>query len=391
MPRILGAGFLPTLALILSLALPGCAPDQLPTDTSTPSSHEVELPTDLAERLQAIDRLEDLHGLANDPAGVVGALRRGATNAIEVPAGSVDAIADAVAAAGPGGCVVLAAGDHFVSERVLIEQRTCIVGEPGAVVRTSIAASAVIDAVFHFRGAARSSIWGLQVRTDGQIGNTAVMIENSPHTVVAMNQLRGFVQSVGIESSDHVKIWSNEIEASAAWFDGVSPISFGVNVYTGRFTRVVDNTFSQAFFGLWACDAKGQAIGNRFVGNYIGLILCKIPEGEYLLDGREIFATVPATRWMVVGNEATGNFDVGYLAIDGSTENFLFENEASGNGAYDIELAGDSFRFGFLTPRASKTKVVAGSHSDLKVKDCGDDNRVVGFDSLVDNATDPCY
>jgi hypothetical protein len=67
----------------------------------------------------------------------------------------------------------------------------------------------------------------------------------------------------------------------------------------------------------------------------------------------------------------------------------LVENAGSGNGTYDIELTGDSFRFGFLTPASFRNTVRAGSESTLLIKDCGNDNTVIRGNQ-VDVGGDPC-
>jgi hypothetical protein len=56
-----------------------------------------------------------------------------------------------------------------------------------------------------------------------------------------------------------------------------------------------------------------------------------------------------------------------------------------------MELVGDSYRFGFLTPTSYENTVKAGSNNDdLVIKDCGVDNSVTGGDQ-VDIDLDPCF
>ncbi len=83
------------------------------------------------------------------------------------------------------------------------------------------------------------------------------------------------------------------------------------------------------------------------------------------------------------------NFDAGYLVIDGANNNFLKDNNASNNGTYDIELTGDTFRFGFHTSKSFENKVVAGKFQNIRIKNCGENNTVKGG-QLVDNSVDPC-
>ena len=77
------------------------------------------------------------------------------------------------------------------------------------------------------------------------------------------------------------------------------------------------------------------------------------------------------------------------LVSDGANDNYLANNAAFGNAVYDIELAGDSLRFGFFTPTSFGNVVAVGRNSSAKVKDCGEANIVNGV--TVDNDADPCF
>jgi len=116
-----------------------------------------------------------------------------------------------------------------------------------------------------------------------------------------------------------------------------------------------------------------------------------VPLNAFPLPGGELAGSdASAIQWRVIGNNASGNFDAGYLVIDGANNNRLADNDALSNGTYDIELAGDSFRFGFLTPKSFENSVIAGAFPNLKIKNCGENNTVVGG-NLVDNSQDPCF
>ena len=77
------------------------------------------------------------------------------------------------------------------------------------------------------------------------------------------------------------------------------------------------------------------------------------------------------------------------LVIDGANQNYLVNNKAGNNGRYDIELAGDSERFGFFTPTSRETTVDTGKYPDLTIKVCSVDDTVIGG-QLVDTTADPC-
>ncbi|MEZ4654627.1 MAG: hypothetical protein R3E12_13850 [Candidatus Eisenbacteria bacterium] len=181
------------------------------------------------------------------------------------------------------------------------------------------------------------------------------------------------------------------IEASGAWRTGDIPEADGVVVINGDRARIVGNTVSEALFNIWMCGSRGLATGNEASNGFLGFILCNVPAGAFALpDGSVVGSDIPAEHWVVVGNRSHDNLTTGILAIDGSNHNLISANECWSNGTYDIELAGDSERFGFFTPRCSNTTVLSAAFPETVIKNCGDDNRVVGG-VLVDNEQDPCY
>jgi hypothetical protein len=67
--------------------------------------------------------------------------------------------------------------------------------------------------------------------------------------------------------------------------------------------------------------------------------------------------------------------------------NILINNRAKKSGLYDIELAGESQRFGFTTPTSFNNKVFQGRDQLIKV--CGVDNQAFGGNQ-VNTTLDPC-
>jgi hypothetical protein len=121
--------------------------------------------------------------------------------------------------------------------------------------------------------------------------------------------------------------------ASPAWQTGDIGETFAVVAMNGEKVRVVGNDISDGLFGLWACDRKGYAFRNDFQADYIGLILCKVPDMAYPLPSGELAGSErSATKWLVRDNQASGNFDAGYLVIDGANKNLLTHNAASNTG-----------------------------------------------------------
>jgi hypothetical protein len=175
------------------------------------------------------------------------------------------------------------------------------------------------------------------------------------------------------------------------WQTGQLANVFGIVVINGDKVRIVRNDVSNALFGVWPCDRDGSVLDNTFHENYIGLILCTVFDGDFVYPSGDNSGTDASTNhWRVIGNLSTGNLDAGYLVIDGANHNLLKDNDASNNGTYDIDLAGDSYRFGFLTPKSFDNTVKAGLFQHVKIKNCGENNTVIGG-QLVDNTQDPCF
>jgi len=311
--------------------------------------------------------------------------------AVHLPAGSMDGLAAAIAAAGPGGEVVLDAGSHTESGTVLVPHTVTLRGQGSAVLTVDTAPGPVVDPALHVLNADRVEIWNLQIHPAGAVGGTAILLEGADHAIVSGNRIYDHQISVLVEKSNHVEIALNLIEASPAWQTGEVGECHGVVVMNGRFADVHGNNISQALFGAWLCDGKGKAWENVLSGNFIGLILCKVPEASVVLpSGEATGSQFPATAWQVHNNVAKNNFDDGYLVIDGANRNHMANNGAFGNGSYDLELTGDTYRFGFLTPAARNNVVTVGEYKSLRVKDCGIDNRLIAPDP-VDTIVDPCY
>lgn len=181
---------------------------------------------------------------------------------------------------------------------------------------------------------------------------------------------------------------NNTIISTGVWQTGELGEAHGIININGDFVMIYNNDVSNALFGIWACDRGGYCINNYTHENFLGIILCKVPENALPLPSGVITgAKLSAYGWLTQNNISTGNFFYGILVIDGANNNFVLGNKLSNNGAYDIELTTDTYRFGFLTPEAYNNWVVASS-SDI-VKDCGTNNKVYGG-TKVDTEADPC-
>jgi len=314
--------------------------------------------------------------------------------AVLLPAGSVDALADAIAVVGPGGTVLLQSGTHFESGTVEISAPVTLVGKRGAVLESVTTPAGayplLVEAALHVRGTTNVTIKGLELRpAAGSDGNCAVLVEDSDDVLVADNTIRSYQFGVLNQGGDGVEITGNRIRVSTRWQTGEVPEAHGIVNINGLGTRITDNQVSDGLFGIWACDRDGRASGNTVSTSFIGLILCKVPSEAFLISGQDRPSASSGAGWQVHGNFASEN-DWGYLVIDGANNNTLTNNAASGSGTYDMELTGDTFRFGFLTPGSFDNTVDAGAHKNLVIKDCGNNNTVTGG-VQVDITVDPCF
>lgn len=313
-----------------------------------------------------------------------------------LPAGSVDGLADAIAAAGPNGTVIVQSGTHYLNSRVDITHRITIKGQPGAVMILDVPFTAFgepyIFPAIYLNGAGKTVIEGISFQAAQDPAGTAILVFNSKQVTIRNNSFSNFQFSVLVERSEQVTISGNTIASTLSWLTGEAFFAVhGVVVINGAKAQIRDNVVSNSFFGVWACDYDGIATGNEFYGNVIGLILCTVPPGSLGLPNGEIVGSlVPATKWTVTNNNAHSNFETGYLVIDGANNNMLSNNSASNNAAYDMELAGETGRYGFIAPTSYNNRVnVGGTNAAMTIKDCGLNN-IVNGGTPIDTNNDPC-
>lgn len=310
---------------------------------------------------------------------------------VELPAGSVDALQAAVEEAGEGGTVIVKAGLHIENNLVVIGHRSNIIGEEDALVQLIDPLQldnlpVVIRGGIHLSNAPRCVIQGIHF-TGGEPGAcNGIFVENSDRVRISDNLFTNIQFSIQVEQSDHLNIRKNEIIGD---LDVLSTVvgNTGITIINGKSCSIIDNTVSANFFGIWNCDRGGVNWGNTTTSCYYGQILCKVPPSVQTPDGVVIGAIDPGNHWLIALNESNDNFYGGIVAIDGAYSNTLLANRGSGNAAYDIDLVGPTERFGFFTPTSAGNRV--WSFSDQVIKDCGEDNKVVGG-IQVDTTVDPC-
>lgn len=369
-----------TVCLSLTILMVGCDATNTPTlDAAAEETARIDQLTN--ETLQEVEHLTQTYDNILAKAGKSASIAY-------VPPGSNDALADALAEAGSGGIVVLASGEHHESGTVAITHRVVLVGEPGATLLVDtqpMPAVATMDPALHVTDASWVVIWGIEVLPEGAVGGTAILAERAPNLVVGRTRIGEHQVGVAIDRTDHARIIHNRMEMSTAADIAAKQ---GVLIINGARAVVASNTVSNATAGIFVSDKQGKLIRNETYGNVLGMLLCT-PFGLPAPSGEILNAEVSATEWLVTLNDAHDNV-WGYLVMDGSNKNTLARtNRASNNASYDVELAGDTERFGFFAPSSFENTVFAGE-AGMTVKDCGMGNAVHGGTS-VDTAADPCF
>lgn len=374
--------------VVATMALLGCNGDRAVDPSSqTAGGGATESSDDVQSALKTVKQLEKAIA---EPDGGVASLTRSRLlsghSTVSVPAGSVDALADAIASAGPGGIVVLKSGMHTESGTVEISQRVTLVGLPGAILQVATDAAPpapFLEPALYVHNAAHVAIWGIDIRPATAPGGTGILLENAPNALISGNTISDHQFGIVVEQADRSVLFHNTISLAT------SAGGHGITVVNGDYAIVAGNNVSGATFGIWACDRKGVLLGNNTHHNLIGIILCKVPAAAFPLpSGAVAGSDESAMQWFAKGNTSTNN-QWGYLVIDGANHCTLVGNGASDNGAYDMEFSGDSMRFGFPTPASFDCTAIIDD-PNMVVKDCGMNNTVIGGNP-VDVSVDPCF
>ena len=310
-------------------------------------------------------------------------------NTVRVPDGSVDALAAAIDRAPEGGTVLLESGRHVESGTVMVTKRVTITGERGAVLEVNTVPEEVagfMQPAIYVKGVEGVKIRRITLESANPIGGTGLIIEDAPRTIVVSNTFNDHQYGIGIENSDRCWIALNKINTSTGWSTGDIAFAMGIININGKRTSILGNEMTGGFLGSFVSDEDGLYIGNEMYGNVIGSLLCKVTPVIFP-DGSVHSAELSCKDWLFVGNSSHDNFNIGYLVIDGASENDLQGNKAANNASYDIELAGESQRFGFTTPESFDNRVVV--RENITVKDCGSGNTVIGG-IAIDTEAEPC-
>ena len=319
----------------------------------------------------------------------------GSRSTVVVPAGSVDALADAIAEAGVGGTVVLASGEHTENEPLVIDQQVKIEGEADAVLLFPNAPAPApipveILPAIHIKDASR--VWlkdfSMSPGTE-EAGRHAIVIQDGPRTRVEGLTIAGFQHGIFIDGGNRCQIVGNTLVGVFAEYPDAL-IHWGVTNCAGQRTIMYDNETANFNVGLFFSDRNGLAFSNTVSGGDIGVIWCTVPEWQVYPDGSEAAAETSATAWRGYGNTAIGA-TFNFLIVDGAESSVAIQNQSIDPGLYDYEIAAETDRFGAPVPTSSNSLVISvGPYMDAGIKDCTGDNTIIGG-SLIDTSADPCF
>ena len=371
-----------------TIAVFSCRKDQTLSSVNTVTTpvNEQQVRQDIQKALQEIQKVQGVD---------IGVQSRMAGQFIVVPSGSNNALAQALTDAGEGGTVYLRSGLHTETSGIVIRSKAIVIGENGAVLKVKSAASVMnlsngvtqINPAIHVLNAPQTAILNVEIQPTDSDGSTAILYENSPLSATMFCTIKSFMFGVIVEKSNQMTIMGNKMTASSLWQANPGPV-IGVLVSNGKSAWIANNEVQSAFVGIFTSDQYGSVVQNNTHNNYTGIVLCGIaPNSLKLPDGHLTGAELKSNNWKVSGNKSDNNITSGYWVIDGSNYNTLEGNSSTGNGAYDIELIGQTSRIGFpMSPCFNNTvRATAGQ----KVKDCGNNNSVSGGIMVSDGCADP--
>jgi parallel beta-helix repeat protein len=296
-----------------------------------------------------------------------------AADTVLVPAGSIDALADAIAAAGPHGTVVLEAGLHTESGPVTIGIPVSIIGEEGAVLEVATVPDDtppyMNDPALYIFGTHHVVVEGLTLVPKTVPANLGIVVQDSSNVSVRNNTIADFDSGIFVHRGDRADISGNLLE----------DMRFGVIVLNGAQVHVSGNTIRRMeVHGVWLCDAKGQCQFNDISETVVGILLCRLDADFIWPDGSTGAAEQSATQWHVANNTVHDNF-IGIVATDGANRNLINNNDITSSELEDILLEEEFVEEdGTVYPPSFKNIVTLGKYKDVSVWDFGVDNRING-------------
>ena len=312
-----------------------------------------------------------------------------------VPAGSNNALAQALKDAGDDGIVYLQSGLHTETAPIDITKRVIILGEDGAIlkIKTEVgfatAGVTPINAAIHVLNAPKTIIQNVEIHPVDADGGTAVLFENSDLSAAMSCTFKQFQLSVVVEQSNQTCVIDNTISGSTLWqTDNKGTLFGGILIINGKSSWISGNDVTNAFKGIFLSDKAGTVIRNKVRKGHGGYVLCSVhPNTIKLPKGGLTGSRTASSNWVVRNNESNDNLTAGYLIIDQANNNIIEGNTSTGN-LLDYELAGKTYRIGGIEALPSYSNYLE-ANATQSVKNCGNNNTVVGG-ILVNLKDSPC-
>lgn len=313
----------------------------------------------------------------------------------EIPAGSTNALSQAISDACAGGVIYLKSGIHTETQRVTITKSVILLGEAGSVLKLQSVLKPVdattgkytLSPALHVLNAPNTAFVDLDIQTITGDGATAILFENSGQSAVIRTKLTNFQFGIFLEKSDRMTIMNNTIKASGAWRTTPGLQTSGIVLSSSLSSYIANNEMFNALWGAFLSDKWGTAINNSTHDNRIGIQFCGLRPDYFLPNGQISGADASATAWKANGNVASNNVYAGYFLIASAHWIVMNNNTATANGSYDIELNGDTNRSGFFAPATYNNTINAAQGQ--RIKDCGTSNTITGG-TMINTATDRC-
>lgn len=318
---------------------------------------------------------------------------------VYLPAGSVDGLQAAIQQAGPWGKVILKSGLHIENTRIHITHPVRIIGQNGAILQSNAVPVGFpssfpfgLNPAIFIENANFVRIQNLKIVPDPSLGygEVAIAAFKADYLYIRNNDIQDFGGAVQTEKSNYLIVRDNHIEGVAS---DAPPLFSTTTIfhYSGRFPTFFRNDVNDFNTGFFVCDRNGILLRNTANNGVFGYILCRWPIGFIKFPNDSIVgAALSSKQWLVVGNQTDTNNESGYLITDGATQNILVNNRSLNAGAYDFDFRGDAIDPDLgLLPRSSDNLFIEGRPKNVSVKDCGDNNTIIGG-NLVDPTVDPC-
>jgi len=238
-----------------------------------------------------------------------------------IPAGSNNALAAAIAAAGVDEVIILDAGDHTETGTVVINKKVKIYGQKGARVIFSNTAAGITNftpAFYIPTQGAESVIKGLTIAGSDPVPGLCIFIDSTTKVKILQNIIDNWLFGILSYKSDRVVVTQNKVAVNAG--------GHGIILADGNHCNIVMNEIYGAVFGIWTGGNAGLSFSNLTHNCLYGQNLCKVPAGAFSANHRIINTLGSTVNWIVKYNQSNDNLAAGYLVIDGANGNWLQHN-----------------------------------------------------------------